>query len=93
MKCLDLGHKYELSNGETLTFIKRVNGELVWNGLQNEEVLMVILDRLHYLQGMMPCSENMVAISSLEKTLDALHLRTQKRVVQGVETTDIPHRS
>ena len=91
MRETDPGHGYELSNGETLTFLKRINGELVNDGTTNEEVLRVLLLRLQYLQKKLPCRENSLALTKIEEALLWLNRRTEKRVQQGVETTDIPH--
>ena len=92
MRVLDEGHKYELTSGDVLTFIKRMNGELIHDGLTNEEVLEVLIDRMKYLQGKLACRENAIVITKLEESLMWLESRTKKRVEQGVETKDIPHK-
>lgn len=96
MKVLDAGHVYVLENDSKdvseLKFIKRENGELVWNGVQNDEVLKVLIDRMYFLQSKMPCRENAIIITKLEEALMWTEARTKKRVAQGVETKDIPHK-
>ena len=87
------GHLYTLNGNNSLRFMKRVAGKMEYDGTTNEEVLEVLLNRLNYLQEKLPCQENTIAIHHISTALSALKLRTQKREVQLVETTDIPHRS
>lgn len=98
MKAIEVGHKYELQNVDadsvqTLTFIKRENGELIHDGTTNEEVIAMLLDRMEELEVKLPCFENKRAIQALEMALKWLDARTKRRVAQGVETTDQPHDS
>lgn len=100
MKVLDVGHLYELDNFEAgglsqqLQFINKVNktdehGEVhlvtLKNGTTNEEVLKVLLDRLHALQAKYACRENSIAITKLEEALMWLEKRTANRVARKVE--------
>lgn len=99
MNVTDPGHAYELDNQEQpgstqpLQFIKKERdpetGELrlVYLGTSNEEVLNVLLDRLHHLDGVMPCAENKEAIDCLVGARAALLSRTQRRTDAGVEGT------
>ena len=91
MQVIDPGHSYELAYGNTLSFIKRTNGVLVNEGTTNEEVIEVLLDRLHFLHKKLPCRENSLTITKLEEALLWLNHRTAKRLVQGIESTDTPH--
>jgi len=91
MKVKDEGHVYELSNGETLTFLKRVDGRIIYAGTTNEEVLEALIDRINYLQNKLPCRENIIAERKLQEVLMWLNFRTKNREEQGVETTDKKH--
>jgi hypothetical protein len=95
----DVGHHYELDNCEgkdhfrqPLRFIKKTpvakgKSELktVQDGTTNEEVLKVLIHRLHYLQGKFPCRENDIALTHIESALMWLEKRTADRVKRGVE--------
>lgn len=89
--CLDAGHTYLLTGSQKVSFIKRENGELVYDGTTNEEMLDVLINRLNYLDGKFPCEENKQALANLKSGLAWLNERTKKRVAQGVETKDIAH--
>ena len=87
MKVLDEGHKYEMAAGQGITFVKKVGGELVYDGVQNDEVLEVLIDRMKYLQAAVPCRENALVITKLEEALMWLEKRTKDRVKRSVEGT------
>jgi hypothetical protein len=91
MKILDESHEYELTGEQVIKFIKRVNGNLIFDGTTNEELLEVILDRTRGLDSKFPCIENKMAISFMELALAEFNKRTKKRVEQNVETKDIAH--
>lgn len=56
------------------------------NGLQNEDLLSIVLDRLNAFQyGSLPCKENTRAIAALEEALLWLHARTADRISRRVE--------
>lgn len=59
----------------------------VKDGTTNEEVLLVLIDRLQKLNAKNPCRENSLAITKLEESLMWLNKRTQNRVERGVENT------
>lgn len=96
MKIIEEGHKYELDNFEsdgvqTLSFIKKVptspgSSELesVMRGTTNEEVLLVLIDRLYYFQNKMPCRENALIITKLEEAAMWLDKRAMNRHSRGV---------
>jgi hypothetical protein len=63
------------------------------NGIQNEDVLKLLLIRMAALQQRMACRENSIAITHMETALLWLEHRTRNRVLQGVEGTEQPHRS
>src|SRR5690554_5861698 len=96
MRVLVPGHYYELEHFEddghveTIAFIrkeKNERGELVTieNGTTNEEVLLMLIDRMKFLQEKMPCRENALVITKLQEALHWLEHRTKDREERGVE--------
>ena len=88
------GHKYLLDNFEDsgtqiISFVhKETDGkklQTVVQGTTNEEVLLMLINRLNYLQGQLPCRENALAITKLEEALMWLEKRTANRLDRGVE--------
>ena len=58
------------------------------NGLTNEALLAVVLDRLQGFQtGEHRCRENAMAVTKIEETLHWLRHRSEARVERGVEGT------
>lgn len=104
MKTLRAGHRYELDNLEptlpgavkqTLQFIEKepvaegsVELHTVYDGTTNEEVLLVLIDRLNCLQAKFPCRENAIVITKLEESLMWLNKRTADRKARNVEGTN-----
>jgi len=76
-------YKEQLPNGDTR--------ELPPNGLTNEVLLAVLIDRMENYQwphkGVppLPCPQNDEALGHLKAALAALHARTADRVARGVE--------
>jgi hypothetical protein len=65
--------------------------EVGTNGITNEALLAIILDRLRRFQaGAYKCRENAVAITKLEEGLMWLQKRTREREQRGVEGTSTP---
>lgn len=89
--CHQPGLLYEVTGGQKIQFIKRTNGETVQLGTTNEELLIVLIDRLKFLDEQFPCKENKQAIIKMEESLMWLNERTDKRIAQGVETRNEPH--
>ena len=96
MRTITQGHVYELDNfdGEdvqTLRFIHKENqdGKLVTveNGTTNEQVIAVLIDRLQFLDTIMPSDFNKVAIQHLDEALLSLQNRTADREQRAVEGT------
>jgi hypothetical protein len=97
MKVVTEGHFYKLDafeggDPELLSFIHKVPVEegstelkTVSDGTTNEEVLRVLIDRMHYLQNKFPCRENAIVIDKLEESLMWLEKRTADRKARGVE--------
>jgi hypothetical protein len=90
-------HIYEIIAKDTdggqrqSTILKFQNGpikEVGVNGLHNEDLIAIILDRLHCFQkGDFVCKENGKAIVDLYGALQWLRERTKKREKRGVEGT------
>lgn len=56
------------------------------NGLSNEALIAVVIDRLQCFQkGQFACRENALALTKLEEAMHWLHHRTNERVKRGVE--------
>ncbi len=62
------------------------------NGVTNEALLAIVLDRLNGFQsGPSPCDENEVATVHVQMALIELNARTALRLTQGVEGTNSGH--
>ncbi len=62
--------------------------EVGTNGVTQEALIAIVIDRLRSFQaGPYACTENAIALEHFEIGLDALKLRTAKRVARGVEGT------
>jgi hypothetical protein len=101
MIILTEGHKYIAKNfenpsdGQTIQFIEKQPKEegsteliTVNDGTTNEELLVVLLNRLNYLNGKFPCRENSIAITKLDEALLWLNKRTADRVARNVKGTN-----
>jgi len=100
MKVVEAGHSYLLANFEhpqemqSLQFINKTKSKTtgkfatVYDGTTNEEVLEMLIDRMHYLNGLMHSPNNDKAIGALKLALEFLNKRTKDRVARGVEGTD-----
>lgn len=76
-----------------LTSVKFQNGpvkEAGINGCHNEDLLLMVVDRLEDFQNSeFKCDENQEAIDHIMKAVEALKKRTNKRKDRGVEGTNI----
>lgn len=63
------------------------------NGIQNEDVLNLLLVRMRVLNKRFPCRENSLAITKMEEALMWLEMRSKLRVEQGVEGKNLAHAS
>lgn len=62
-----------------------------FNGLTNEALLAVLIDRMRGFQsGPFTCRENAVAMTKLEEALMWLQKRTRERLARGVEGSHKP---
>ena len=74
----------------TINFQNGPIGEAGINGVHNEDLLVIVLDRLKSFQsGDFKCRENAIALTKLEEALMWLNKRTSERVKRGVEGTYI----
>ena len=74
------------ATGMRITFQNGPIGEAGVNGVTQEELLAVVIDRLRSFQsGPFACTENAVALAHAEQALDALKGRTRSRMARGVE--------
>jgi hypothetical protein len=63
-------------------------GEYGINGIHNEDLICIVIDRLSGFQkGKFRCHENAVAIRRLHKALNMLKERTERRKQRNVEGT------
>lgn len=59
------------------------------NGISNESLLAVLIDRMQGFQsGPFACRDNAIALTHLEEALMWLQKRTQDRLARGVEGTN-----
>ena len=84
-------HHYEIHFADVVQRIDFQQGpvkEHGINGISNEALLAIVLDRLRGFQsGQYACRENAVALTHLETSLMWLQKRTRDRVLRGVEGT------
>jgi hypothetical protein len=89
-------HKYNIlkEDGSILAVLDFQDGpisESGVNGLMNEELLAIIVDRLeHFQEGEFRCRENALAITKIEEAMHWLRHRTEGRKARGVEGTRTP---
>lgn len=99
---MKLGHEYKIIKqydtpegiGTYEQVIKFQDGpvkEVGVNGIQNEDLLSILIDRLEYLQemngGSHACEENEDSLALLKATLRRQVIRTQCRQERGIEGT------
>lgn len=89
------GHRYHVSKARS--FFGHVNfqdgpvKEVGVNGLTNEVVLAIMIDRTQELDKLFPCIENKVALVHLKAALEYFEMRSNARIMQKVDGTNIPH--
>lgn len=59
------------------------------NGVTNEALIAVLIDRIGALNEKFSCAENVLAIESLTTALNALDARTFRRQLRGVEGKEV----
>lgn len=87
-------HEYRMyipGYGDPVSSIKFQNGsvkEAGINGVSNEALLAIVIDRLQCFQtSSFSCRENSLALTKLEEALHWLKHRTESRLQRGVEGT------
>ncbi|MDD2879706.1 MAG: hypothetical protein PHQ58_04670 [Rhodoferax sp.] len=77
------GHQYQVSKDETvfadLRFQKGPINQAGVNGLTNEALIEILLDRIEQLDKVVPCVENCVARIHLSAALNSFELRQRRR--------------
>ncbi|HEX2679571.1 MAG TPA: hypothetical protein VHM19_23135 [Polyangiales bacterium] len=64
--------------------------EVGQNGVTNEALLAIVIDRLRGFQSSpFSCRENAIALTKIEEALHWLHSRTRAREQRGVEGTNV----
>ena len=63
------------------------------NGCQVDEVLQLCVEKLQEFNRRLPCRETSLAITKVEEALHWLDHRTRRRLAEGVEGTESPHRA
>lgn len=99
VRCTIPGHHYRLTHlvadgkgnltpTETATyldfFLKDSETGEATDGVMNEQVLVILFDRMQYLDSMYPCKENKEVIEHLHQCLTILEARRKDRVDRGV---------
>lgn len=75
--------------GAVIKFQKGPVQEVGVNGISNEALLEVVIDRLRGFQsGQFACRDNAVALTKLEEAMMWLQKRTRDRMARGVEGTN-----
>jgi len=75
---------------QTILFQKGAIKEHGVNGVMNEDLIAMVVDRLESFQNSpFKCRENALAITKLEEALHWLRHRTTKREKRGVEGTHV----
>ena len=86
------GHVYQVLSGPKTTQIHFQLGpvkENGVNGLTNEALLAVLIHRTEFLNSKFHCEENDEAIRHMKQALVNLEVRTARRIVRGVEGTEV----
>lgn len=94
-----IGHDYKIKNQndpnvtQYLSFIYKEKNEetgdlqLVADGITNEQVIEILIDRMVYLDNKLPSGCNKSCIDDLKHALYSLKKRTNERQERGVENT------
>lgn len=88
-------HKYRIedNSGVPLSLISFQDGPILENGVNgvtNESLLLVVLDRLRSAQaGPFSCRENAIVATKIEEALLWLNHRTAERKERGVEGRNV----
>jgi hypothetical protein len=78
-------------DGAAILFQNGLIPEAGQNGVTQEALLAIVIDRLRSFQlGPFPCRENAIALTKCEEALMWLQKRTANRVRRGVEGANKP---
>ena len=86
------GHAYEVLSGPKATYLGFQLGpvkENGVNGITNEALLAILSHRTEFLNSKFHCEENDEAIRHMKQALFKLEVRTARRIVRGVEGTEV----
>jgi len=80
------------NNGQTeyvdeyqyIDFVKKLHDGTVIAGLQNEQIYIMLIDRVTKLNSVYPCEENEQMIGYLQALLDLCKQRVQSRIDRGI---------
>lgn len=89
MRIIIPGHDYEVNDTQgnpcnTLNFINKSSTETL-EGTTNEEVLDVLIDRMNFLNNLLPCKENGIIIHHLQQARLMIDERSKDRERRGVK--------
>lgn len=89
MRIIAPGHKYALKNmdggGEqVLTFVRRIPKEDAHRGVLLQEVIRVLIDRVFFLYGQVPCDEDTQILTKLRECLVLLETRASRRSIEHI---------
>jgi hypothetical protein len=85
---ITMNHGNGTAHGAEIRFQKGPMSEAGVDGVSNEALLAIVIDRLQGFQsGDFKCRENAIALTKLEDAMHWLQHRTLARVARGVEGT------
>jgi hypothetical protein len=87
-------HWYDIRLPYSTQQIRFQNGPILEkgvNGISNEALLAIVMDRLRGFQsGKFACQANADALEHIEEAIHVLHSRTKERLARGVEGLNLP---
>jgi hypothetical protein len=69
---------------QRIQFVHKADDGTITPGLQSEQLVIVLLDRVEKLNKVFPCEENELQIKALNDFLSACKLRVENRIKRGV---------
>lgn len=81
------GKTQYVSSEQSIQFVMKNEDGSVIPGLQNEQLILAILDRIKKLNSVCPSKTNALQIKALEIFLDACKLRIDDRIARNVMGT------
>jgi len=88
------GHVYEILDKDRLLLaaIEFQKGPVASNGVNgitNESLLAILINRTKFLDSQFPCDENKRAIEHMERALVSFEVRTARRIARGVDGKNV----